>query len=251
MDQTIQEYATAPSVHERAFLNYCLNAGDDKIPEIESALEDLSVYLKETEDRIDVLKTKKATPRCRKALGRRQTDVTRIKGCIAKLVKDHERFSLQTDVYRKQWRDMLAVPRVADLWFKGCTLSILTDDLYSCDKQNIWHRVGPVTISVPLNGTHEQIRWVNMNGPCKVFNGPTPTWMQAPAGVKEFGDVSCYGNALEEIKGALNEKAHVKLVEVVVRYTECTGQYDNAKHWPAVELHELPEWYVHQFITGT
>jgi hypothetical protein len=174
------------------------------------------------------------------------------------------RYETEIETIREVWREMGRVAMVKSVSFNAgketndCVLLVIeTEVLYSKDKAGVWHVIGQVRIGVPLESTDpKKIVWTNMTKPVA---GPpvgnyhdghgglqTITYFHAPAGVKgeQYGIVSCFGTALAPLQEAMKRDDHVALVQILVRYTECTGQHDNARFWPVVKESEVPQWYL-------
>ena len=138
---------------------------------------------------------------------------------------------------------MCDVPRVKSIQIHSSAvdeLLINTDVLYGKSSIGSWHRVGRFTARVNLSArTPTAIQFTNVDGPRKSMQGPT--------GIDLAGRVSCYGTALADIRAALEYWDDVQLVQILVRYPECPGQFDTIRNWPEVPHKEVPAWYIKQF----
>jgi hypothetical protein len=196
--------------------------------------------------------------------GKKRGKLVQINAKLHRLRTAIERHRADIQSREAVWSQMNSVPRVRNITFVSKDLDrphpelvIETEPLFSLSKEKEWHQIGRVIIVVPLECTNpEKIRWRNVDRVVKKMlkvhtnNGFTPSpdalLFHAPAGVrgKEYGSVSCFGTAYDPITSAMRREDHLALVQILVRYTECTGQHDNARFWPIVKESEVPQWYL-------
>jgi hypothetical protein len=225
---------------EQLFVEFCIThfgAVRDEISEKIIALDQQIVEQKRGMGRIaNIAWTRKQ----RKRLSRKRSDLIRMEGERESLVQQRGVIPAQGEEYRVQWHDMCCTPRAEQLFFRGKSLVIMTLPLFGKDDSRIWHRIGPFLITIPLLAEgHDAIRWLNLDGGV--------AQMQGAAGIKLDGSVGCAGNAAIAFREAFSRHDHITLVEIAIRYAECTGQSDNLTKWPKVEVSEVPQWYLDTF----
>ena len=118
------------------------------------------------------------------------------------------------------------------------TLEIRTDLLFG--KYQGWHRIGHFLIVANLTSKRmSDIRFTNLDGQIKCGHAGTVR--------NETGQVTCFGNATEAISNALENHDDLALVDILVRFVECPGQYTKLSEWPLAATSEVPQWYIETF----
>lgn len=224
---------------EERYIEYCLEHLGTSSSHLQQQIADLHREISEVEAQIKIETGSFLSKRIRRRLGKNTTELTRLQGRLAHAQAERAALDLGNDMYRDQWRRICAVPRVEDVAMKGNSLVVSTHPLFGKSNTSQWHRIGPFVITILLSGDRHQMHWINLEGSMQN--------LQAPAGVQYTGAVGCIGNAESVLQAAFKKQDHVALVEIAVRYAECSGQNDNIRHWPQVAPDKVPSWYIETF----
>ncbi len=224
---------------EREYVEFCMCYLGKSQDQLLKEANLLRTHIQNIEIRIKGDLGHSSTKKIRKRIGRNKTELTRLHGLLNRVEAEDASQALAREMYKDQWHRIHNVPQVESIQFRGKSLVILTHPLFGKSTDSQWHRVGPFLISILLSGDRNQMHWINLEGAVKD--------MQAPAGVQLSGAVGCIGNAGPPLIDAFKRHDHVQLVEIAVRYAECSGQHDNLRLWPQVSPDDVPEWYIQTF----
>lgn len=168
----------------------------------------------------------------------------RIDGAMVE-VKTKIKLLPSDETFRRQYHDILAIPRVIDVRIEGIAIRIRTDILYGKGLDGRWYEVGAYDIFVDareprfLSSDTSRIRWIRHRGTVKINAESFMTTFRA----SRDGTRSCLGDAVPALAKALETFDYVSLAKIVVRFAECPGQYNDIRYWPRVESKHVPQWY--------
>lgn len=197
------------------------------------------------------------TPEERTELGNRQTALRGSKGAFRLVHEKLERCHAPSDdVLRMQYREIMCIYGLTDLWISGSRIEYQTDTLYGQDYGGLWRRIGRFEISFDLVHTDlPSFRWVNRdslrehttNNNVVVYHGP-PNIIH---GLDGFGHVSCAGSAAASfIRSGGKDRDYPTLMAFSIRYPECVGseaRKNVIELWPLVRASDVPGWYIERF----
>jgi uncharacterized coiled-coil protein SlyX len=247
-------------IHEDAYVSHCLSESAEVVSRIDRRIHELEIRIQEKKDAKKSLAKIVVERVSRLISGQIQSDLVILGAELYRLRKQKESLAPEINRHRNVWRSLLEIPRVSHVSFQSRNLEytyphviVQTRVLFSLADNRSWRKIGRVKIYIPLgSGDPHKIRWQNIDHPVtyvtnvRTHNDDMVTIvLHAPAGVegKDFGTVDCFGDATEPIEKAMNDGNIETLVQILVRYSECTGQCDHALYWPEIPTEQVPQWY--------
>lgn len=246
----MSDWTTSDERYEFEFVALMLSLEEEALLEHEEQLRRLEEVQQVEKTKFDQLASEYVRER-----GLLQTAMKRRAGVISLTRRQlsDSRIRMQRSLHAL-YKDLRQIPRVREVYVRGPSLHVITDVLYGRDMlgwsygvteaQRKWRRVGAYRISMPLPLPDIcYIRWENMGGLVEFdYRGGVKMW-NGPNNINDKGTVSCFGTAKAPLERARRDRDWLTLVKIAVRYPECPGEMNAIRHWPAVDVSDVPEWY--------